>query len=133
GLIDRPNVFSASFSYRLPFGDGHRLSSGNSFVNGVIGGWEVSGLGTFSSGPPLSITSTSCNLPQIGGSCLPNYNPNFTGPVTINGGLGSGQGNLIATSGATPTTFIDRNAFVAPAAYTFGSAPRTLPYGLRAP
>ena len=41
--------------------------------------------------------------------------------------------NLIAGPGAPATTFIDRNAFVAPAAYTFGSAPRTLAYGLRAP
>ncbi len=133
GLIDRPNVFSATFSYHLPFGTGHRTSSGNSFVNGLIGGWELSGLGTFSSGAPLSITSTSCNLPQIGGSCLPNYNPNFAGPVTINGGMGNGQGNLIAGAGATATTYVDRNAFVAPVAYTFGSAPRTLPYGLRSP
>lgn len=133
GLIDRPNVFSATFSYRLPFGSGHRMSNGNYFVNGLIGGWELSGLGTFSSGAPLSITSSSCNLPQIGGSCIPNYNPNFTGPVTINGGMGSGGGNLIAGAGARATTYIDKNAFVAPAAYTFGSAPRTLPYGLRSP
>lgn len=133
GLIDRPNVFSSTFSYRLPFGSGQRFASGNRLVNGIIGGWELSGLGTFSSGAPLTITSTACNLPQIGGSCLPNYNPNFTGPVTINGGLGSGQGNLIAGSGALATTFINKNAFLAPAAYTFGNVPRTLPYGLRAP
>jgi hypothetical protein len=47
--------------------------------------------------------------------------------------MGSGQGNLIAGPGAPATTYINKNAFLAPAAYTFGNVARTLPYGLRAP
>jgi len=132
GTIDRPNVFSGSFSYQLPFGK-RRLVSSQRFVNGVISDWEISGIVTFSSGAPLTVTSSACNVPYTGSTCLPNYNPAFTGPVTINGGLGSGQGNVIAGPGAPATVYITKSAFLDPAPYTFGSAPRTLPYGLRSP
>jgi hypothetical protein len=133
GTIDRPNVFSASFTYRLPFGGNHALTSSNGFVNHLISNWELSGITTFSSGAPLAITSTSCNTPQTGGLCVPNAAPGFSGPASINGGFGSGQGNLIAAPGAPATTYINKAAFVAPAAYTFGNLPRNLAYGLRAP
>jgi hypothetical protein len=133
GVIDRPNVFSGTFSYRLPFGSGHRWASGNTFVNGLIGNWELSGIFTFSSGPPLTIMASACNAPQTGTQCVPNYNSSFTGPVTINGGMGAGEGNVIAGPGAPATSYIAKNAFVDPPAYTFGNVPRTLPYGLRSP
>jgi hypothetical protein len=48
--------------------------------------------------------------------------------VRINGDFGSGD-----VLGANPPSFIDRNAFVSPAAYTFGNTPRTLAAGLRNP
>ena len=44
--------------------------------------------------------------------------------------LDYGSGNL---SGSNPTPFLDKNAFVSPAAFTFGNTPRTLAKGLRAP
>ena len=133
GTIDRPNVFSGTFSYRLPFGTGHRIASGNGFVARLVSNWELAGISTFSSGQPLTITSTACNAPQTGSECLPNYNTAFTGPVTINGGLSSGAGNIIASTGAPAVAYIAKAAFLDPPAYTFGNVPRTLPYGLRAP
>jgi hypothetical protein len=133
GTIDRPNVFSGSFSYHLPFGRGHRWSSSQGFIDHVISDWELSGIATFSSGAPLTITSTACNVPYAGSECLPNYNPGFSGPVTINGGIGSGAGNVIAGTGAPATTYINKAAFLDPPAFTFGNLSRTLPYGLRAP
>ena len=54
--------------------------------------------------------------------------PGFSGPARINGDWGSGD-----VLGATPPSFIDRSAFVSPAAFTYGNSPRTLPYGLRGP
>lgn len=132
GTIDRPNVFSGTFSYQLPFGK-RRFAISQPFANGVISNWEISGIVTFSSGAPLTVTSSACNVPYTGSTCIPNNNPAFTGPVTINGGLGSGQGNVIAGPGAPATAYIAKSAFLDPAPYTFGSAPRTLPYGLRSP
>jgi hypothetical protein len=57
-----------------------------------------------------------------------NYNPAFSGNVRINGNYG--DGNVL---GSSPTSYLDRTAFVAPAPYTVGNLPRTGVYGLNAP
>ena len=41
-----------------------------------------------------------------------------------------GDGDVL---GANPPTYIDRNAFVSPAAFTYGNTPRTLAHDLRNP
>ena len=127
GGIDRPHVASVSFAYALPFGQGHRFGSGNAFVTHLVNNFQLSGIYTFSSGAPLSIGSSGCNAPFTGGACIPNRNPAFSGPVQINGGPSSGQGMPGTTS------YINKRAFLTPAPYTFGTLPRTLPFGLRAP
>ena len=56
------------------------------------------------------------------------FNPSFTGDVRINGKFGDGD-----VLGATPPTFIDRNAFQVPAPFTYGNTPRTMAFDLRNP
>jgi len=63
-------------------------------------------------------------VPQAG-TCWASYNPNFTGPVKINGGWGHGNVNTDA--------YIDKNAFISPASFTYGNTPATAAYGLRNP
>ncbi|MGA2326704.1 MAG: TonB-dependent receptor [Bryobacteraceae bacterium] len=129
GGIDHRHVFTASSTFQLPFGAGHTLNPGNPVVRAVISRWAVSGLVTFATGSPLALVGTACNAGGILGTCIPNYNPAWTGTnVRINGDYGNG--NLI---GGTVTPFLDRTAFVAPAAYTWGNLPRTGVYGLNAP
>src|SRR2546421_12475059 len=55
-------------------------------------------------------------------------NPTFSGPARICGDWGSGD--LLASS---RPSYIDRNAFVSPAPYTYGNTPRTLPFDLHNP
>src|SRR5262249_6117709 len=81
-----------------------------------------------SSGAPLALTGTACNAGGILGTCIPNYNPAFKGDVRINGGYG--EGNVL---GSSPTPYLDRTAFMAPAPYTVGNLPRTGVYGLNVP
>jgi hypothetical protein len=128
GGIDHRHVFTASSTLQLPFGAGHTLDPGNPVVRAVISRWALSGLVTFATGSPLALVGTACNAGGILGTCIPNYNPAFTGDVRINGDYGNG--NLI---GGTVTPFLNRAAFVAPAAYTWGNLPRTGVYGLNAP
>jgi hypothetical protein len=52
--------------------------------------------------------------------------------VRINGKYGSGSGSGILKSSAPPS-FINVNAFMNPADYTFGNIPRTQPYNLHSP
>ena len=62
--FDREFVYSQSFNYRLPFGKGqHFLNSGP--ASWVLGGWQLSGIISLSSGTPMTFTAngTSLNTP----------------------------------------------------------------------
>jgi len=128
GLIDHPHVFTGTFVYALPFGTGHKLSGSNMAVRGLISNWMVSGIVTYSSGGPLSVTANGCTTGGILATCFPSYNPAFSGPVFINGSYGSGS-----VLGSTPTVYLNKSAFIEPAPYTVGDVPRTEPYGIFAP
>ena len=97
------------------------------FVAALVRGWQVSGITQFRSGRPLGAILGPCNLPNAG-TCYVDFNPDFSGPVRINGDYGDGD-----VLGTTPPTYIDRNAFVAAPAFTYGNTPRTLAHDLRNP
>jgi len=129
GGIDHRHVFMGTVSYQLPFGAGRSLNPGNAVASALISGWNLSGVVTFATGAPLALTGSACNAGGILGTCIPNYNPAWSGSnVRINGNYG--DGNVL---GSSPTSYLDRTAFVAPAAYTWGNLPRTGVYGLNAP
>jgi hypothetical protein len=128
GAIDHTHVFTTTAAYQLPFGAGHHLNPDSGVVRALVGGWTLSGIGTFTTGSPLALVGTACVNGGILGTCIPNYNPSFTGEVRINGNYG--DGNVL---GSSPTSYLNRSAFQAPAAYTVGNLPRTGVYGLNAP
>jgi hypothetical protein len=103
--------FNASFTYQLPFGSGQRFASGSrGLVNQLIGGWQWNGIVTAQGGFPLT--------PQIGFNNsgtgdnnitdVPNWNPDFKGPVI----LGTGD------------RWFNPNAFTLPTPGTFGNVSR---------
>jgi len=56
----RRNRFLTTFLYELPFGKGKALLQGaNGFVDRVVGGWELSGVLLFQSGPFMSVATLS--------------------------------------------------------------------------
>ena len=75
---DVPNNFTASYVWDLPFGHGRRFDIPNAVLNGVLGGWELSGITTIESGMPLNIT-TSGDIAEVGTS---NQRGNATGIPT---------------------------------------------------
>ena len=126
---DMPHVFNAFFNYDLPFGKGKMFDSGNSVVRALISGWQSSGITRFASGTPLGPFVGTCTLPQAG-TCYANFNPAFSGSVRINGDWGNGD---VKAAVANATPFIDKNAFVNAAAFTYGNTPVLGAYGLRNP
>lgn len=65
-----PQAFVMSYSYELPFGRGKAfLSSSSSFVDKLVGGWQISGFTTVQSGQPFSVTYSAPGTPvgQVGG------------------------------------------------------------------
>jgi hypothetical protein len=127
GVNDQPHVVNAIVVYNLPFGAAGKPGSGSPLVRALVSGWQVSGITQFRSGRPLGSIGAACNLPSAG-TCYADFNPDFSGPVRINGDFGDGD-----VLGTAPPSYIERAAFVSPAPFTYGNTPRTLAHGLRNP
>jgi hypothetical protein len=143
--------------YHLPFGK-PGFGYSNLMTRSIIGGWNLSGLFTYSSGTPLLITSSACNSSTHpgAGTCMADVNPAFSSKtVRQNGswgkgttattlgkihylqgyvpstadGVGVGSDGVTATScGSSAGPFCNAQAFM------FGDAARVLPFdGLRNP
>ncbi|MCC6538678.1 MAG: carboxypeptidase regulatory-like domain-containing protein [Bryobacterales bacterium] len=102
-----------SGAWQLPFGRGKKFGSSMSRLADIlVGGWEVSGFGTFQSGNPLQISQNGGVLQN--GTQRPNLvgDPSLSGPIVnrINNG------------------YFNNAAFTQPLPDTFGSAPRYLNY-----
>jgi hypothetical protein len=132
GVIDEPSIVNGTAIYQLPFGENHAWGHRNTFERETAGGWQLSGIYTYNSGIPLTITGTGCVVPG-GGTCMPNYNPAFGGPVRINGSYGRGQTATHLINYLAPQAFINATDTVHYPNYTFGNVARTKPYGLRGP
>jgi hypothetical protein len=141
---DMPIIFHGYGVYQLPFGKGH-VGGGSHLVSWLAGGWQLSGIYTFSTGSPVFVTYSGCsgtNYPGQG-QCMPDENPAFLGGVArINGSYGKGPSgyqynNLGGQPGAV--SYVDKNAFSAPQSfpatgvYLIGNAPVSAPYNLRNP
>jgi len=102
---------NASYLYQLPFGNGQRFASGaTGFMNQLVGGWQWNGIFTAQSGFPFTPLVGS-NLSGTGDSSqsdVPNWNPNFKGPVIL----------------GKPDQWFDPRAFQMPTAGTFGNVAR---------
>ena len=110
--FDIPQLFGLSYVYEFPFGRGKAIgSSWNPVVNAIFGGWKTNGIWRFSTGQPISLgISQSQPLPTYGAQ-----RPNLTGTL-----LKTSQENFLTQYFANP------EVAVKPAAYTLGTAPRTI-------
>ena len=108
--------FSSSFSYALPVGNGRALGRGaTGWVEKLIGDWQWNGIFSARSGFPVT---PWLGLNQSGNGDsripdLPNWNPNFKGPVTL------GVDGFKKTG-----RYYDPNAFLLPLTGTFGNVAR---------
>ncbi|MBI3207445.1 MAG: TonB-dependent receptor [Candidatus Solibacter usitatus] len=69
---DRGHVVSASFSYWLPVGRGKKILGGaKGVMQGIAGGWQLSGTSLLSTGAPLTPITAGINL-NLGESQKPN-------------------------------------------------------------
>ena len=114
-LFDHTHRVVASYAWTLP-----RMASANGFVRNIVGGWDWTGIYSFTSGDPLTIlagkdqSQTGNNLDRV------NY-------VGSSGGLGT-TGTPTACPAATPGKFfackpwLDRTLFALPALGTYGDS-----------
>jgi hypothetical protein len=101
----RRNRFLATFLYELPFGKkGMFLNKANSLVDGVVGGWQLSGVLLFQSGPFLTIVAP-------GADPAGNNAQNLTGPMRAD----IVPGVPLYPTNQSVTQWINPAAFVTPA------------------
>lgn len=64
--FDFNHQFKANFTYELPLGKGHRLSSSNKGLSLLLDGWQTGSIFTWQSGNPFSILSTQPTFNRSG-------------------------------------------------------------------
>ena len=123
--FDIKHNFSSTFIYDLPFGKGRTfMSDAPSIVNGVLGGWSLSGLFRLQGGQPFVPFITDTN--RLGGTNRAIRLDIIPGVPLINP-LYSNS----CSQGATCEPYINPAAFIRPNRGALGNAPRTL--DVRAP
>jgi Carboxypeptidase regulatory-like domain/TonB-dependent Receptor Plug Domain/TonB dependent receptor len=137
-LTNVPQHIAIYGVYELPFGKGH-LGGDNAIIRALASGWQFSSIYTYISGTPLAITYGGCTnvSTALAGQCEPDLNPAFSGNAHINGKFGKG----ITAANLSAISYIDKNAFAAPAKFgtasnslsKIGTAPRTAAYNLNNP
>src|SRR5262249_11027774 len=70
--FDIPHRLVVSFEYELPFGAGRKLLNTKGLLNGLAGGWRMSGIVTFASGAPISVRAVQKNTGAFDGHARAN-------------------------------------------------------------
>jgi len=110
---DLRHIFSGAWVYALPFGKGKTVSADNRVLDAVIGGWNLNGVLSLSSGTPFDV-GTSHDVANTG-----NYN--------YGNGYGYERLNVVGSfypSSKGPNGWINTSSFQLPAANTFGNLGR---------
>lgn len=108
---DVPHALVMQYSYELPFGPGKRLLKGTGVAKYFVGGWVFNGIQRYQSGVPLFVTMTNS---------LPVFNrqlrPNIVAGANPSTGISNGKFD------PSVDRVVNRAAYVAPPAFTFGTA-----------
>ena len=120
---DVPQRLTVGYTFELPFGKGQRWLNQPGFVSRVITGWQVNGIYTAQSGRPISVatnTNLTGNFTQITdvyGTFVSNAVPNNNGQ----------SAKLTTAPSERLNRWFDIGTFSQPAAFTYGTSPRSLP------
>jgi hypothetical protein len=149
--VSLPQIVNAYGVYKIPLGTRGHFGGNSLLSRELIGGWQISGIYTYSSGSPVVVTwgqgGNCANALPNAGQCQASVNPGFSGSARINGSYGSGPNGFTACNiglgtGCKATSYVNVAAFQQPAdlstvsgfhQYLIGNAPRSQPLNLRNP
>ncbi|HMD83111.1 MAG TPA: carboxypeptidase-like regulatory domain-containing protein [Terriglobia bacterium] len=80
---DVPQQLTISPIWQLPLGKGQHFLNRPGWVNGLVGGWEFSGILTFQAGSPFTVISPEDYSNTDSGSPRPDRTCNGAGPRTV--------------------------------------------------
>jgi hypothetical protein len=111
---DQTHILSISGVYELPIGPGKPLlNRGGTLARNILGGWQISGVASYSSGQPFGIAASG--TPLFGGSNRANISPGV--PFNL-------DWNNYYTFGAKPV--LNPSAFSDPGDFAVGTSPRNI-------
>lgn len=109
--FDRTHRAVSSAVYEIPFGTGRRFGSeAGPLVNGILGGWQLSGIFVVQSGTPFSVLMPCATINAEGNDCRPNR-------------IASGE---LPADQQTITHWFDTSGFVTPNPAAYGNAGRNI-------
>jgi hypothetical protein len=126
--FDRRHVFNLTFVYELPFGKGKMLASDiPAALDWLIGGWQLSGLGNYSTGRPFTVYSglnTFTNNVSTPANC--NGCPRDLGEVVIENGttfyFDAAKRAMFSQPAPGEFSNTGRNYFIAPPEFRFDTS-----------
>jgi len=109
-------IFGASFSYQLPFGQGRTfMNNAPAVVDGVLGGWTVSGSFRYTSGAAQQIEAFNFFAADLG------YNV-FGAPIEYANYVGGNpKGSWSGKFNPVKDVYFNSAAFSSPASFAFGN------------
>jgi hypothetical protein len=108
---DVPHVFALSYSYELPFGPGKALLNSKGVMGKLAGGWVLTGIHQYAVGVPIVLSAN-------------NTLPLFTSVLRPDA-LAAERRVSVDNFDPNRDLWINRAAFRAPAAFSFGSSARS--------
>ncbi|MBL8210914.1 MAG: TonB-dependent receptor, partial [Bryobacterales bacterium] len=100
GAYNQPLNNTTTLVWELPYGKGRRWGANiHPVVDGIVGGWRLTGINTMTSGQPINITYGPAAAGQVSGA--PSYRPNYVG------------GDIYSAE-RSPTNYFNRAAFAVP-------------------
>jgi hypothetical protein len=117
GIWDVRHVFNANAVYQLPFGPGKAFLNQPGVWRSIFGSWELTSMAVARTGFPVNVTIDRSS------SAVPDGNTTDQRPDLVPGV------SLTPPGGKTIAEWINPAAFAAPAAGTFGDAPRDVARG----
>jgi hypothetical protein len=116
--FDTTHYLAINALYELPFGHKKRFFNSSKVADYIIGGWQLNGITTLTSGTPQEVFTASNTLFNYGGTQRANWN----------GKNPSGHGPIAKRL----NNYFNVDNFSAPAPFTYGNSARTLS-ALRSP
>ena len=122
GSSDQTHVLTVAGVYELPFGSGKRfLSNSSRLVNNAVGGWKVSWIQWYESGPPVNLVSCGDQFdcdPLVGNIFVANR------PNIVSKNFNVNWNNYYKSLAVgQPVPVFNKAAFVSPGEWTIGNAP----------
>jgi hypothetical protein len=104
----RRHIFTAAYSYDLPFGTGKRFLNVSGPVSRLVSGWQLAGITYLRTGQPFSLAFTTTVAGALSGR-----------PDALRDGT-------LSRSERSEYRWFDASAYAAPAPFTFGNSARNL-------